>query len=44
MIAQRAERRLPEHQPRDRKLRIGLVLANVVAWFLIVVAIRRIFF
>lgn len=44
MIVKRADRRLPEHQPLDHKLRLRLIAANVAAWFLIVVAIRLILF
>jgi hypothetical protein len=44
MIAEHADRRLNERELPDRKLRNRIILANIVAWILIVVAIRFIFF
>jgi hypothetical protein len=35
---------LQQHEPSDRKLRNRLILANALAWIVIIVLIRLLFF
>jgi hypothetical protein len=43
MIAEHASGPLLEHDAPDRKLRNRIILANVVAWIMIIVLIRLLF-
>ena len=44
MIAERADCRVLQHDPPDRRLRNRLIVANVIAWIAIIALIRLFFF